>query len=218
MIKGAGWVDDLMLNDSDQKVKDQVRYAKHMNLNTLRCEGFWGRNETLFNAADENGILIMIGWSCQWDWTGYCGREETKYSCVTTPEDIELQSREFNDQVVWLRNHPSIFVWALGSDKYPNPQLMKRVTEYLDKSDPTRPRLISTQWIEVTKEENVDNIYEDSRVKMFGPYAYEPPIYWYIDTTHGGAYGFNTETGPGPQVPPLESLKKMLPAVRFVAC
>ena len=211
VIKGAGWVDDLMLNDSDQKVVDQVRYAKHMNLNTLRCEGFWGRNETLFNAADENGILIMIGWSCQWDWTGYCGREETKYSCVTTPEDIELQSREFNDQVVWLRNHPSIFVWALGSDKYPNPQLMKRVTEYLDKSDPTRPRLISTQWIEVTKEENVDNIYEDSRVKMFGPYAYEPPIYWYIDTTHGGAYGFNTETGPGPQVPPLESLKKMLP-------
>ncbi len=212
VIKGAGWVDDLMLNDSDQKVVDQVRYAKLMNLNTLRCEGFWGRNETLFNAADENGILIMIGWSCQWDWTGYCGREETKYSCVTTPEDIELQSREFNDQVVWLRNHPSIFVWALGSDKYPNPQLMKRVTEYLDKSDPTRPRLISTQWIEVTKEENSDNIYEDSRVKMFGPYSYEPPIYWYIDTTHGGAYGFNTETGPGPQVPPLESLKKMLPA------
>ena len=212
VIKGAGWVDDLLLNDSDQKVVDQVRYAKHMNLNALRCEGFWGRNETLFNTADENGILIMIGWSCQWDWTGYCGREETKYSCVTAPDDIELQSREFNDQVVWLRNHPSIFVWALGSDKYPNPQLMKRVTEYLDKSDPTRPRIISTQWIEVTKEENADNIYEDSRVKMFGPYAYEPPIYWYIDTTHGGAYGFNTETGPGPQVPPLESLKKMLPA------
>ncbi len=211
VIKGAGWVDDLMLNDSDEKVIDQVKYAKHMNLNALRCEGFWGRDETLFNAADENGILIMIGWSCQWDWTGYCGREETKYSCVSTPKDIELQSSGFNDQVKWLRNHPSIFVWALGSDKYPNPELMKKMTKYLDKSDPTRPRLISTAWIEVTKEENADNIYEDSRVKMLGPYAYEPPVYWYTDTTHGGAYGFNTETGPGPQVPPLESLKKMLP-------
>ena len=211
VIKGGGWVDDMMLNDSDEKVTEQVQYAKHMNLNALRCEGFWGRDEALYNAADENGILIMIGWSCQWDWKNLCGRPESKYSCVTLPEDIALQSKEFNDQVIWLRNHPSIFVWALGSDKYPNPKLMKKTTEYLNKSDNTRPRLISAAWIEVSKEENADNIYEDSKVKMFGPYAYEPPVYWYIDTSHGGAYGFNTETGPGPQVPPVESLRKMLP-------
>ncbi len=211
VIKGAGWVDDMMLNDSDEKVTEQVEYAKHMNLNALRCEGFWGRDEALFNAADENGILIMIGWSCQWDWKNLCGRPESKYSCVTKPEDIALQSKEFNDQVIWLRNHPSIFVWALGSDKYPNPELMKKTTEYLNESDNTRPRLISTAWIDVPKEENPDNIYEDSKVKMLGPYSYEPPVYWYTDTTHGGAYGFNTETGPGPQVPPIESLKKMLP-------
>ncbi len=210
IIKGAGWVDDLTLNDSDEKVIEQVKYAKHMNLNALRCEGFWGRDETLFNAADENGILIMIGWSCQWDWKGYCGREETKYSCISSPKDIDLLSLEFNQQVIWLRNHPSIFVWALGSDKYPNPELMEKLTSYLNKSDPTRPRLISTAWIEISKEENIDNIYEESRVKMLGPYAYEPPLYWYTDTSHGGAYGFNTETGPGPQVPPIESLKKMM--------
>ncbi len=215
VIKGAGWVDDMMLNDSDEKVTEEVQYARHMNLNALRCEGFWGRDEALFNAADENGILIMIGWSCQWDWKGYCGRDESKYSCVTSPKDIDLQSKEFNDQVVWLRNHPSIFVWALGSDKYPNPELMRKTTEYLNKSDNTRPRLISTAWIEVSKEENKDNIYQDSKVKMLGPYAYEPPIYWYVDTSHGGAYGFNTETGPGPQVPPAESLRKMMPAVNL---
>lgn len=28
----------------------------------------------------------------------------------------------------------------------------------------------------------------------------------------GGAHGFNTETGPGPAIPPLESLKRFLPA------
>ncbi len=211
VIKGAGWTDDLMLNDSDEKVVEQVKYAKQMNLNALRCEGFWGRNETLFNAADENGILIMIGWSCQWDWKNYCGREESKYSCISSPKDIDLLSAEYNQQVIWLRNHPSIFVWALGSDKYPRPELMKKLTYYLNKSDPTRPRLISAAMIAVSKEENKDNIYEDSRVKMLGPYAYEPPLYWYSDTSHGGAYGFNTETGPGPQVPPIESLKKMLP-------
>jgi len=46
---------------------------------------------------------------------------------------------------------------------------------------------------------------------MLGPYAYTPPVYWFTDTELGGAYGFNTETCPGPNIPPLASLKKMLP-------
>jgi exo-1,4-beta-D-glucosaminidase len=46
---------------------------------------------------------------------------------------------------------------------------------------------------------------------MRGPYDYVPPAYWYVDTENGGAFGFNTETGPGPQVPPLESLERMFP-------
>ncbi|MEJ2614475.1 MAG: glycoside hydrolase family 2 TIM barrel-domain containing protein [Ignavibacteriaceae bacterium] len=200
-----------MLNDSDEKVMDEIKYAKQMNLNSIRLEGFWGKNETLYNAADENGILIMVGWSCQWDWKNLCGREESKYSCVSTKKDIELQSWAFNQQVKWLRDHPSIFVWMLGSDKYPNPELMQKMTNYLDKTDPNRPRLISAKGIKISKEENINKIYEEPRVKMLGPYAYEPPVYWYKDTTYGGAYGFNTETGPGPQVPPLESLKRMLP-------
>jgi exo-1,4-beta-D-glucosaminidase len=37
-------------------------------------------------------------------------------------------------------------------------------------------------------------------------------VYWYEDTKRGGAYGFNSETGPGAQVPILETLKKMIPA------
>jgi exo-1,4-beta-D-glucosaminidase len=51
----------------------------------------------------------------------------------------------------------------------------------------------------------------ETAVKMNGPYDYVPPVYWFEDTKNGGAFGFNTETGPGPQPPPLESLKKMLP-------
>ena len=51
-----------------------------------------------------------------------------------------------------------------------------------------------------------------SGVKMKGPYDYVPPSYWLTDTKNGGAFGFATEIGPGGAVPPLESLKKMLPA------
>lgn len=46
---------------------------------------------------------------------------------------------------------------------------------------------------------------------MLGPYDYVTPNYWYLDTKHGGAYGFNTETGPGPQIPTIETLTKMFP-------
>jgi exo-1,4-beta-D-glucosaminidase len=48
-------------------------------------------------------------------------------------------------------------------------------------------------------------------VKMNGPYEYVAPNYWFIDTENGGAFGFNTETGPGPQVPSLEVIKSMIP-------
>jgi exo-1,4-beta-D-glucosaminidase len=47
---------------------------------------------------------------------------------------------------------------------------------------------------------------------MNGPYDYVPPIYWFINKKEGGAFGFNTETGPGPQIPPIESLQRMIPA------
>ena len=46
---------------------------------------------------------------------------------------------------------------------------------------------------------------------MTGPYEYVPPLFWYVDTRHGGAFGYNTETSPGPAIPPRESLEKFIP-------
>ncbi len=211
LIKGAGWTDNLLLDDSDEKVIAQIKYAKHLNLNTIRLEGFWGKNQTLYNAADENGILLMIGWSCHWEWTDYCGRPETNYMCITEPAEIEMQAKAYKDQVVWLRNHPSILVWIFGSDKLPSPELEEKLNYYLKKEDGTRPVLLSCKDKDTEGLLNRGKIFDAPKVKMLGPYAYEPPVYWYVDTTFGGAYGFNTETGPGPQIPPLESLKKFLP-------
>ena len=50
-----------------------------------------------------------------------------------------------------------------------------------------------------------------SGVKMTGPYDYVAPSYWYVDRQNGGAYGFNTETSPGPAIPSLASRQKFLP-------
>src|ERR1700690_2074641 len=47
---------------------------------------------------------------------------------------------------------------------------------------------------------------------MTGPYDYVPPDYWLTATDkYGGADGFITETSAGPSLPPVASLKQMLP-------
>lgn len=212
LIKGGGWVDDVFLADEDDKVRAQVEYTKHMNMNTIRLEGFWGKNKTLFDECDKNGILLMIGWSCQWEWEAYCGRPELPFMMITGDEEMVRNTEAYVDQVKYLRNHPSVFLWVFGSDKLPLPKLEAMLLDEIGKVDPSRPLLGSCKNREV-----MSDIYLDSEVsgpvgvKMLGPYNYVPPVYWYIDKIAGGAWGFNTETGPGPQVTPLESILKMIP-------
>ena len=208
LIRGGGWVDDLFLADDPRTLEAKVKYTKHMNLNTIRLEGFWGSGPALYDLCDRYGILLMAGWSCQWEWENYAGKPDDEFGSIKTPEDMDLVARSFRDQVVLWRNHPGIFVWMLGSDKLPRPELERKYNQVLEAYDPTRPAIMSAKGLR-------SEISGDTGVKMNGPYDYVPPIYWYEDTRNGGAFGFNTETGPGPQPPPLESLKKMLPEDRL---
>ena len=206
LIRGGGWADDILLDNRYDRVKAQVEYARQMNLNALRFEGWWGSGPELYDLCDETGILVMAGISCLWEWENYFGKPcDEKYGGVLSPEDIDAAARAWKDMVRWLRNHPSIFVWAMASDLVPKPELEKAYRAILDADDPTRPVLNSTG----TK---VSPVSGPSGVKMNGPYDYVPPVYWFVNKKEGGAFGFNTETGPGPQVPPLESLRKFLPA------
>jgi len=205
LIRGGGWADDLLLDVRPRKLLAEVLYARHMNLNALRLEGFWGTSEAIYDLCDRAGLLIMVGWSCHWEWENYLGRPaDEPYGGIVTPELIDLVAASWRDQLLWLRNHPSIFVWAQASDMVPHPDLERRYIEIQKEVDPTRPTLVSTKG-------KTSEVSGPSGVKMLGPYDYVPPVYWYVDTKNGGAYGFNTETGPGPQVPPLESLRKMIP-------
>jgi exo-1,4-beta-D-glucosaminidase len=205
LIRGAGWTDDLLLDVRRRKLVSEVLYARHMNLNALRLEGFWGPTRDLYHLCDENGILLMVGWSCHWEWENTLGKPAGEpYGGMTSPEDIALLAESWRDQLLWLRNHPSIFVWAQASDMLPHPDLERRYLEIQKEVDPTRPTLVSTKG-------KTSEVSGPSGVKMLGPYDYVPPVYWYVDTRNGGAYGFNTESGPGSQVPPVESLRRMLP-------
>ncbi|MCK5209598.1 MAG: glycoside hydrolase family 2, partial [Cyclobacteriaceae bacterium] len=217
MIKGGGWTDDLFLMDTDESLEAQVKYVKHMNLNCIRLEGFWGKDHKLYDLCDEHGILLMVGWSCHWEHEQYLGKPvHIKYGGVVEPDDIDLIAKSWEDQVLWLRNHPSIFVWAVASDFIPHPDLERKYVETFNRYDTTRPYLNSTGGVGsdqaiITSAEIVSEISGSSGVKMLGPYAYTPPVYWFTDKNLGGAYGFNTETCPGANVPPIESIKKMIP-------
>jgi len=217
LIKGGGWTDDLLLQDTHETLQAQIDYVKHMNLNCIRLEGFWGKDQKLYDLCDENGILIMVGWSCQWEHEQYLSKPvDPRYGGVIEPDEINLVAQYWEDQLLWLRHHPSIFVWTIGSDLLPHPDLERKYIETFNKYDTTRPYLNSTGGIGseqgiISSTEIISEISGSSRVKMLGPYAYTPPIYWYTNKNLGGAYGFNTETCPGANVQPLDSIKKMIP-------
>jgi exo-1,4-beta-D-glucosaminidase len=203
LVKGAGWTDDIFLRDTPESNERQVKYVKDMGLNTIRFENIWGTSRNIYEMCDKYGILALVGWSCQWEWEGYIGIPDDEFGTMRTAADIDLMTRFLHDQVLWLRNHPSIIAWYGGSDKLMHPEIERRYMALLPTID-NRPFVPSAK--KLTSE-----VTGPSGMKMYGPYDYVGPNYWFVDNRLGGAYGFNTETGPGAQLPVLESIVKFIP-------
>jgi len=206
LIRGGGWSPDMMLRENSQRLRDELQYTQDMGLNTIRLEGKFETKE-FFDLADERGILVMPGWCCCDHWEHWPNWK---------PEDYGIAEQSLRDQIYRLRSHPSVFVWLNGSDNPPPPDVEEtylKVEKELMWPNPT----ISSA---TAKKADFSG---DSGVKMSGPYEYVAPAYWMQDAlgaSHpqtcnfggcGGGYGFNTETSPGPAVPPIESIKAMLP-------
>jgi exo-1,4-beta-D-glucosaminidase len=195
LVRGAGWTPDMMLRVDELRREAEFRYVKEMGMNTIRLEGKL-EDEAFFERADRDGILIMAGWCCCDAWEKW-----NKWG----DENRHVSVDSLRDQMLRLRAHPSVLVWLNGSD---NPPPAEREQAYLDVEKLANwPRpVISSATAKKT------DVTGDTGVKMSGPYEYVSPNYWLVDTKHGGAYGFNTETSPGPAVPPLEELQSFLPA------
>jgi exo-1,4-beta-D-glucosaminidase len=194
LIRGGGWSPDMLLRPIvGEPLRAHLRYVREMGLNTIRLEGKIETDE-FFDLADEQGILVMPGWCCcdQWElWDRW------------TAENYTVGPLSLRDQLLRLRNHPSVFVWLNGSDMPPIPAVERKYLDIEREVDWNRPTLSSASDARST-------VSGASGVKMLGPYEYVPPSYWLTDTAHGGAFGFATEISPGPAVPPIESLRAML--------
>lgn len=202
LIKAGGWTDDIFMQDTPESLKAQLDMVCDMGLNCIRFENIWGKDDEVYNLCDRMGILSMVGWSCHWEWKSYCGIPETKgYGCINDPKTEKLAVRYFRDQVIRLRNHPSLICWLTGSDRIPNERLEKQYLAIYKKLE-YRPYVCSAK--------GLTSLAGPSGMKMEGPYEFVGPDYWYIDTKRGGAYGFNTETGPGLNLPQLESMRRMV--------
>ena len=211
LIKGGGWTDDIFLRDTPEELELQVEYVKDMHLNTIRFENIWGKDDTIYDLCDRLGVLALVGWSCQWEWESYCGLPETKgYGCINDPRTEDLAVRYFRDQVVRLHNHASVIGWLTGSDRIPNPRLEKRYMEIYNVEE-YRPYVCSAK--EITSEYG-----GPSGTKMEGPYEYVGPDYWFLNKNEGGAFGFNTETGIGANIPQIESIRRMIPESDLWPC
>ena len=203
LLKGAGWTDDIFMRDTYEGIKRQVEYVMDMNMNLIRFENIWGKEDTVYDLCDELGVLALVGFSCQWEWENYCGLPEVgHFGCINGQEVEDLAVRYFHDQVVRLHNHPSVIAWLTGSDRIPNPGLEERYLKIFEQED-YRSYVCSAK--------NMKSLAGWSGTKMEGPYEYVGADYWYKDTEAGGAFGWNTETGIGANLPQLESLVKMIP-------
>ena len=213
-IIGTGWTDAIFLNDSAARIATKLQHIKHMNFNLVRLEGYWGSTAQLYRLADQLGILLLPGWSAAWNWPYYVTFQppdapnlpncDDIYGCVLTDDDQGLIAKAFTSQVLMLRSHPSILGWLVDSDHQPLPDLERRYAAILKAHDDTRDYVVSAA--EVT---SVVSGEQKAGLKMRGPYAYEPPRYWFQDVEYGGAFGFNSEVGVGGSVPARSSLQRM---------
>jgi exo-1,4-beta-D-glucosaminidase len=194
LIRGGGYTFDMLLRSSPERQEAELDYVRDMHLNAVRFEGKL-EDDHFLHLADEKGILVMAGWTCCDHW------EEWKH---WNAEDYAIAGDSLRDQIRRLRNHPSVFVWFNGSDNPPPTTQEERYIAILKEVNWPNP-YVSSATSTVTK------VSGESGVKMLGPYDYISPSYWLTAHSLGGAYGFNTETGPGPAVPPVESLEKFLP-------
>lgn len=101
-----------------------------------------------------------------------------------------------------LRHHPSVASFLIGSDFAPDRTIEKGYLDALRAADWTAPVIPAASNASAP-------ISGNSGMKMTGPYDWVPPSYWY-EKREGGATGFNSETSAGPDVPTLDTLRRMM--------
>ncbi|MFD7083836.1 exo-beta-D-glucosaminidase [Streptomyces sp. NPDC059918] len=199
LIRGAGWSPDELLRWDAAYTEDRLAYARDLGLNTLRLEGHLEHDE-FFDLADRYGILTLPGWQCCTKWEGAVNGTEAGESW--TAADHPVARASMAAEAARLRDHPSVISFLIGSDFAPNAEIEKGYVDALEAADWPTPVIPAAS----AKSAPLTGA---SGMRMPGPYEWVPPGYWY-DKREGGATGFNSETSAGPDIPTLDTLRRMM--------
>src|SRR5215471_13145960 len=146
----------------------------------------------MLDRADREGMPVMLGWMC-------CGQWEQWDSW--TAEDQWVARASLRARIRELRSHAAVFLWANGSDGLPPDSVLN---DYH-----TIEHELHWQNAIVDTVSHVNRFW--SGIHMAGPYVWHPPSYWFSEK-YGPARGSSAEEGDNEVIPPLESLKRFIPA------
>ncbi|WP_066320993.1 discoidin domain-containing protein [Bacillus sp. FJAT-29814] len=212
LIKAGGYSPtDLYLRRNMDTNMAVIQYLKDMGLNAIRDEGIFF-DERLIDLLDENGMFYMGGWVCCSKW-----QQPAAYSDA----DLHIANESLISQLRLLRVHPSMIAWMNGSD---NPASYGKDIPAGGSVD--RGKEVEQSFFDIENrlhwDENGAIISSGSAkvaeltgtvsgMHMDASYDYAPPAMWFEDMDLGGAFGFTSEAGPGPSIPVIETMKKILP-------
>ena len=185
----------MMMRADPERHEDELRYVLDMGLNTVRLEGKIETDHFL-DYADRHGILVMAGWCCCDHWEKWDNWK---------PEDRIISAESQRDQLLPPAPPPQRVRVAQRQRHPPARRVEKRYLEVASEVRWPNPTISSAA------QKRAEPLGRERGQDAWAPTSGCPPRYWLEDTKKGGAYGFNTETSPGPAVPPIESLRKMLP-------
>jgi exo-1,4-beta-D-glucosaminidase len=197
LVRGGVYTPDMLYRYDENRETAVLRYVKDLGLNMLRWESKIS-SEHIIEKADEEGIPLMFGWMCcnQWEkWDQW------------DAEDHQVADESLRSQIRMLRHHPSVWIWANGSDGLPPAAVLSKYHEILK----------SLNWQNATVD-TVSSYAKDDKgeplwdgIHMAGPYSWRPPTYWFSGR-YAAARGACAEQGDNEHIPTYESLKKFIPA------
>ena len=191
LIRGAAYAPDLLFKNDEERDATHIRYIKDLGLNLIRWE-LKIADDSMIERADREGIPVMLGWMCCMQW---------EHWDLWSAEDQWIARASLRARLLELRAHPSVILWANGSDGLP-PDSVLNDYHQIEKQ---------LHWQNAI----VDTVAERNRywsgIHMRGPYVWRPPYYWFSDK-YGPARGSSAEEGDNETILPLDSLKKFIPA------
>ncbi len=191
LIRGAAYTPDVLFKNDPQRDAAIMLYSKDLGLNMLRWE-LKIADDTMIDRADREGMPVMLGWMC-------CGQWELWD--LWSAEDQWVARASLRARIRELRSHPSVVLWANGSDGLPPDPVLNDYHSIL--------RELHWQNAIVDTVSHVNRTW--SGIHMAGPYVWHPPSYWFSEK-YGPARGSSAEEGDNEVIPPFESLKKFIPA------